>query len=220
MLLSYIGGAQDAGIAKLSNADIVKEVHRDIKTVLLKDDAPEPKVRPSTLWSFEHDLVESAVGFDGTCPSLLPSVPCAISDVVCVLGGQVLGVRLWPTAIPQYNKGHLDILKTLEAGAAKLPGLFLGGNYRTGVAFGDCVAYGMDEAGRIADYLAAQKKDQPKIKAAAKPEKVVVSGKADAEGTGVTVTKDKGVITTLAAEGEAKAPKAEGNDSMASASNQ
>jgi oxygen-dependent protoporphyrinogen oxidase len=219
MLLSYIGGAQDAGIAKLSNADIVKEVHRDIKTVLLKDDAPEPKVSLSAC-SLHHKHMWKVL-FGSTAYAM--AVPCGfvrcLTWFVC-LPGQVLGVRLWPTAIPQYNKGHLDILKTLEAGAAKLPGLFLGGNYRTGVAFGDCVAYGMDEAGRIADYLAAQKKDQPKIKAAAKPEKVVVSGKADAEGTGVTVTKDKGVITTLAAEGEAKAPKAEGNDSMASASNQ
>ncbi|KAJ1626212.1 hypothetical protein T492DRAFT_1034436, partial [Pavlovales sp. CCMP2436] len=66
---------------------------------------------------------------------------------------KVLGCRVWGKAIPQYEKGHGQVLAALEAFEALNPGLFLGGNYRTGVAFGDCVAFGIDEAARIATAL-------------------------------------------------------------------
>eukprot|EP01031_Cornospumella_fuschlensis_P034842 gene34842-42194_t len=109
MLLSYIGGAQDPEIAKLSAEDVVKQVDSDIRKILLREDAPPPKV---------------------------------------------LGVRLWPRAIPQYDKGHLSILSSLEEGERKAGGgLFLGGNYRTGVAFGDCINFGAEIAKQIGDYL-------------------------------------------------------------------
>ena len=67
--------------------------------------------------------------------------------------GKRVGIRVWPQAIPQYRRGHLDILADLERDEKNAPGLFLGGNYRTGVAFGDCVAYGLDEASKIASFL-------------------------------------------------------------------
>lgn len=41
----------------------------------------------------------------------------------------------------------------IDAGVAKLPGLYLGGNYISGVAFGDCVQWGVDTAPSIAEYL-------------------------------------------------------------------
>lgn len=65
----------------------------------------------------------------------------------------VLGVRQWPTAIPQYNKGYKDIRAELDAGVAKCPGVYLGGNYISGVAFGDCVQWGIDTAPSIIQYL-------------------------------------------------------------------
>ena len=70
---------------------------------------------------------------------------------------KVLGVRLWPRAIPQYNKGHLEILNKVQGAAdSKKTGIFLGGNYVTGVAFGDCVAYGAEIATTISEFLATE----------------------------------------------------------------
>ncbi len=44
----------------------------------------------------------------------------------------------------------------LDAGIAKCPGLYLGGNYISGVAFGDCVQWGVDTAPQIAAFLASE----------------------------------------------------------------
>ena len=49
--------------------------------------------------------------------------------------------------------GHADILKRLEEGLQGQAGLYLGGNYRTGVAIGDCVQYGVDVAAQVEKYL-------------------------------------------------------------------
>ena len=110
MLLNYIGGAQDVDIANLSSEQIVEQVHQDNLKILLKADAPKPKV---------------------------------------------LGVRLWPRAIPQYEKGHMELMQGVldAAKERKCDGLYLGGNYKTGVAFGDCVQYGFDVAQEVANFV-------------------------------------------------------------------
>lgn len=50
----------------------------------------------------------------------------------------VVGVRLWPQAIPQFLVGHLDLLDVAKASLRNtgFEGLFLGGNYVSGVALG------------------------------------------------------------------------------------
>ncbi|CAN8076764.1 unnamed protein product [Agarophyton chilense] len=63
----------------------------------------------------------------------------------------VVGARRWARAIPQYNVGHEKVVgRALEA-VRQHEGVFLGGNYVHGVAFGDCVVWGSESAGRIAD---------------------------------------------------------------------
>eukprot|EP00968_Pinguiococcus_pyrenoidosus_P002064 scaffold109_cov252-Pinguiococcus_pyrenoidosus.AAC.49 len=77
--------------------------------------------------------------------------------------GKFVGCKVWQYAIPQYTKGHLDILNAIAEDEKAAPGFFMGGNYRTGVAFGDCVQFGMDEAKKVATYL----KESGKVSAAA-----------------------------------------------------
>jgi oxygen-dependent protoporphyrinogen oxidase len=48
-------------------------------------------------------------------------------------------VFVWPTSMPQYNLGHPEILKAVDAGMDRHPGLHLaGGSYR-GIGVPDCV---------------------------------------------------------------------------------
>jgi oxygen-dependent protoporphyrinogen oxidase len=123
LLLNYIGGSRDTGLTSLSEEEIIAEVDKGCRQVLLNPDAPEPKV---------------------------------------------LGLKIWPSAIPQYEIGHLDIIKELEEAEAKIPGLWVCGNYRTGVAFPDCVTFGYDHAKVVKEYL-------EKSPASKKAEELVIS---------------------------------------------
>ena len=49
----------------------------------------------------------------------------------------------WPHAIPQYDLGHLQRLRSIDAVEAALPGLYFCANYRGGVAVGDRVKCGL-----------------------------------------------------------------------------
>ncbi|PNH07309.1 Protoporphyrinogen oxidase, chloroplastic [Tetrabaena socialis] len=72
---------------------------------------------------------------------------------------KVVGVRVWPRAIPQFNVGHLELLERARSAldARGWGGVFLGGNYVSGVALGKVVEYGYESAANLAKHIAAQK---------------------------------------------------------------
>src|SRR3990172_257221 len=63
-------------------------------------------------------------------------------------------VQRWERAIPQYELGHADRVRRIEAEAARQPGLFLAGNALHGVAFGKAAAAGLAAGAGAAGLLA------------------------------------------------------------------
>lgn len=67
----------------------------------------------------------------------------------------VVGVRVWPQAIPQFLVGHFDLLDSAKAALSNggFRGLFLRGNYVSGVALGRCVEDSYVAAREISEFL-------------------------------------------------------------------
>ncbi len=94
---------------------------------------------------------------------------CGLSDheitgTICGEVARVLGIAREPVtialhryerALPQYNLGHLQIVKSLEALSASIPGLFLAGNYLNGPSIGACVEQADRAAQAVRVYLAS-----------------------------------------------------------------
>ena len=55
----------------------------------------------------------------------------------------------WPRAIPQYDVGHARRVETVQALAARWPGLWLTGNAYRGAGVADCVRTSREVAGRL-----------------------------------------------------------------------
>jgi oxygen-dependent protoporphyrinogen oxidase len=87
-----------------------------------------------------------------------------IKETICAEVARVLGITGKPfatnlhryaRALPQYNLGHTQIVKSLEALAATMPGLFLAGNYLSGPSIGACVEQADRTAEAVRVYLAS-----------------------------------------------------------------
>jgi len=65
-------------------------------------------------------------------------------------------VSRWDRAIPQYHIGHLARMEKAAAFEAAHPGMFLTGNYRGGIAVGDCIINSEKNAERIKHFIASK----------------------------------------------------------------
>jgi len=73
-----------------------------------------------------------------------------LRDLLGVRGAPVFRrVIRWPRAIPQYNLGYGEFVDHMEKAERDWPGLHLGGNYRGGIAAGQCIQNGL----RLAEQL-------------------------------------------------------------------
>ena len=68
---------------------------------------------------------------------------------------RLVGFRLWPKAIPQFEVGHYSTLDGAREAIAEcgLGGLVLAGNYVHGVALGKCIEGGYDTAREVREVL-------------------------------------------------------------------
>ena len=48
-------------------------------------------------------------------------------------------INRWERAIPQYQIGHLEIIRHIEDFENQHKGIILGGNYRGGISVSDCI---------------------------------------------------------------------------------
>lgn len=72
--------------------------------------------------------------------ALLSTVVQEISPALGISGTpHFVHARRWQRAIPQYERGHLDRIRRIDAALATLPGLAFRANWRDGVALGDCI---------------------------------------------------------------------------------
>jgi oxygen-dependent protoporphyrinogen oxidase len=87
-----------------------------------------------------------------------------ITETICAEVARVLGITGKPVgtnlhryarALPQYNLGHSQIVKSLEALTLAMPGLFLAGNYLSGPSIGACVEQAFRTAEGVRIYLAS-----------------------------------------------------------------
>jgi len=110
--------------------------------------------------------IVSITSFSGgaTDPKFCELSEQEITETICGEVARVLKIKDQPVttnlqryarALPQYNLGHTQLVKSLEMLAGSMPGLFFTGNYLSGPSIGSCVEQAFHTADAARIYLAS-----------------------------------------------------------------
>lgn len=75
------------------------------------------------------------------------------STLGIIIAPEVVAMQRYERALPQYTLGHEHRVRRIEAEAARIPGMFLTGNYLRGFSIGACVRTAEETAEQVTDYL-------------------------------------------------------------------
>lgn len=82
--------------------------------------------------------------------ALVDAVHREVSEVLGISGQPVLTkTHSWPRGLPHYTLGHADRCKIIKQAAARVPGLYLTGNFIDGVSMANCMASAQTVAGHL-----------------------------------------------------------------------
>ncbi|MGA7162298.1 MAG: protoporphyrinogen oxidase [Bacteroidota bacterium] len=109
----------------------------------------------SALTSFVGGSRQPALAQRGDA-ELVELVVRELKSIMNVAGAPVFSrVTRWEKAIPQYRLGHLAVIEQINEYEKRNGGFFLSGNYRGGIAVGDCVINSEVTAERVKTFLAS-----------------------------------------------------------------
>ncbi|MHA1567744.1 MAG: protoporphyrinogen oxidase [Alphaproteobacteria bacterium] len=88
---------------------------------------------------------------------LVAMVKTEFRDFLGVRGDPVISrIRQWPRGLPQYRLGHGRRIAAMRGAEQRVPGLFLTGNYFSGLAVASCVEQAHETADRAHAFLAGE----------------------------------------------------------------
>lgn len=136
LLLNYIGGVKNTRVAEMSKEALTAQVDADLRTMLLKPDAPPPRMCGIRVW-----------------PQAIPQFNVGHLDVMCDAPKRDFRPGTASDSPPLY---FASLRAKARQGLAERGwnGAFLGGNYAAGVALGRCVEAAYEQAGVIGAWLA------------------------------------------------------------------
>ncbi|MDQ7037706.1 MAG: protoporphyrinogen oxidase [Aquificota bacterium] len=76
-----------------------------------------------------------------------------LTEILGVPGVEVIKVKVWKKAIPQYTVGYGKYINLAREMEETFPGLFLTGNYLSGISVPDCIRYSEKVADKVVRYL-------------------------------------------------------------------